>query len=109
MAGFLAGMAADYAKEQALGAYTRYNYHNPYGSGGGYSNQYDTGRNITGGYYGFKDGGMVSKTGRAKVHVGELIVPKKDVKKVKAVMRKEKIPVPTGNGQRCSLKHIPKN
>jgi hypothetical protein len=109
MSGFLAGMAFDYAKSQALGAYNNYNYHNPYGSGGGYGMQYDTGRNITGGYYGFKDGGMVPKTGRAKVHKGELVVPKKDVKKTKAAMSKANIPVPTGNGQRCSLRHIPKN
>ena len=108
MASYVIGAIGQYATDQAIGAYNRYQYNNPYGTGGGYSMQYNTGKNITGGYYGFKDGGMVGKTGLAKVHKGELVVPKKDVKKVKAVMRKEKIPVPTGNGKMCGIKHIPR-
>ena len=36
---------------------------------------------------GYKKGGMVKKTGKAKVHKGEMVVPKKKVKKVKKAMK----------------------
>ena len=46
----------------------------------------------------FKDGGIVNVKGGKKavvvVHDGEMVVPKKDVKKVKKAMKKEKVKVP---------------
>jgi len=37
----------------------------------------------------FKKGGMVKKTGIAKIHKGEMVVPKKKVKKVKKAMKRQ--------------------
>jgi len=46
----------------------------------------------------FKDGGVVKVKGGKKavvvVHDGEMVVPKKDVKKVKKVMKEKKMKVP---------------
>jgi len=46
----------------------------------------------------FKDGGVVKVKGGKKavvvVHDGEMVVPKKDVKKVKKVMKEKKMKMP---------------
>jgi len=44
----------------------------------------------------YKKGGVVKKTGLAKVHKGELVIPTKTVKKVQGLMRKAGIPCGCG-------------
>lgn len=39
---------------------------------------------------GFKHGGMVKKTGKALVHKGEFVIPAKDVKKIKKLVKQHK-------------------
>lgn len=42
----------------------------------------------------FKTGGIVSVTGNAKIHRGEMIIQQRDVAKVQAAMRKANIKIP---------------
>lgn len=39
---------------------------------------------------GFKHGGMVKKTGKHLVHKGEFVIPAKDVKKIKKLVKQQK-------------------
>ena len=103
MAGFVAGVAFDYAKNQALGAYNSWNYNSPHGSGGGYGNVYNNDF-----FKGYEKGGIVTRTERALVHKNELIIPVKDVKKVTAAMKKAGIPLPAPKPER-PIYHLPKD
>ena len=42
----------------------------------------------------FKSGGIVSRTGNAKIHRGEMIIKQSDVAKVQNAMRKANIKIP---------------
>jgi hypothetical protein len=44
----------------------------------------------------YKNGGVVKKTGLAKVHKGELVIPTKQVKKVQSLLKKAGLPCGCG-------------
>jgi hypothetical protein len=55
----------------------------------GHSKEGQTIGGTLGGFLPFKNGGIVKRTGPAKLHAGELVVPKHLVKKVSKSLKKE--------------------